>query len=83
MQTEITQTLEGEIILKLKLNPTGSMLEQEAQIAAGLNELGRIATGISLKSFDTTGLPIVIENVKHTSKGLEKKNIRRPTGKRK
>lgn len=49
------------------------MLEQEEQIAAAVAEVGRLATALSLKGFDTSGQPIIVDNVKHTSRGEEKK----------
>lgn len=53
------------------------MLEQEEQIAAAVAEVGRLATELSLKGFDTNGEPLIVENVKHTSRGQEKKHSRR------
>ena len=72
---------DGSVTITMNLKTEGSMLEQEEQIAAALAEVGQLATSISLKKFDTDGRPIVVGNVKHTSRGEEKKTIRRPTGK--
>lgn len=52
------------------------MLEQEEQIAAAVAEVGRLATELSLKGFDTNGQPLIVDNVKHTSRGQEKKHSR-------
>jgi len=72
---------DGSISIILNIKPTGSMLEQEEQIAAAVAEVGRLATELSLKGFDTDGAPIIVDNVKHTSRGKEKKNSKRPGGK--
>jgi hypothetical protein len=71
---------DGSITITLNIHPTGSMLEQEEQIAKAVAEVGLLATQLSLKSFDTDGKPIVIDNLKHTSKGEEKKNFQTPWG---
>jgi len=55
------------------------MLEQEEQIAKAVAEVGKLATALSLKGFDTDGRPIVVDNVKHTSRGGGKKLSNRPT----
>lgn len=72
---------DGSISITLNIKPTGTMLEQEEQIAEAVAEVGRLATSLSLKSFDTDGRPIVVDNVKHTSRGEEKKHFRRHTEK--
>lgn len=64
---------DGSISITLNIKPEGSMLEQEEQIAAAVAEVGRLATELSLKGFDTSGQPIIVDNVKHTSRGKEKK----------
>ena len=81
MNTQINQESDGSLTLTLQLKPEGSMLEQEEQIAAALNEMGRLATALSLKSFDTDGRPVVLANVKHTSRGEEKKTFKREPSK--
>ena len=64
---------DGSISITLNIKPEGSMLEQEEQIAAAVAEVGRLATQLSLKGFDTDGRPIILDNVRHTSRGEEKK----------
>jgi len=49
------------------------MLQQEEQIRQAINQVGRSATGLALKSFDTNGDPIKIDGVKYTSKKPQKK----------
>ncbi len=68
---------DGSISITLNIKPEGSMLEQEEQIAAAVAEVGRLATAFTLKGFDTDGRPVVVDNVKHTSRGEEKKRSRR------
>lgn len=68
---------DGSISITLNIKPTGSMLEQEEQIAAAVAEVGRLATELSLKGFDTDGQSIIVDNVKHTSRGEEKKHFKR------
>lgn len=68
--------MDGSITISLNLKPEGSMLEQEEQIAAAVSQIGKMATELSLKKFDTDGRPIIIGNEKHTSRGEEKKSIR-------
>jgi hypothetical protein len=71
---------DGSITITINLHPTGTMLEQEEQIAVAVSQVGLLATELSLKSFDTDGKPIVIDNVKYTSKGEEKKKFQSPWG---
>lgn len=68
---------DGSVSITLNIKPHGSMLEQEEQIAAAVAEVGRLATELSLKGFDTEGQPIIVDNVKHTSRGEEKKRSKR------
>jgi hypothetical protein len=62
----------GSISITLTIKPEGNMLEQEDQIEAAVAELGRLATALSLKGFDISGHPIIVDNVKHTSRMEEK-----------
>jgi hypothetical protein len=72
---------DGSVTITMNIKPEGSMLEQEEQIAQALSEMGRMATALSLQGFDTDGRPVVVDNVKHTSRGQEKKTTKRRTGK--
>ena len=69
---------DGSISITFRFKPEGSMLEQEEQIAAALSEAGRLASELSLKSFDTDGRSIIVDNEKLSSRGQEKKTTRRP-----
>ena len=77
MQTEYKIESDGTITITTKFKPEGSMLEQEERIAAALSEAGRIATVFSMKSFDTSGQVVVVNNEKYTSRGQEKKVTKR------
>ncbi len=79
MTTEYKIESDGAITITTKLRPEGSMLEQEEQIAAAVAEAGRIATVFSMKQFDTAGQSVVLNNEKYTSRGQEKKVIKRRT----
>ena len=81
MKAEHKIEKDGSISITLNIKAEGSMLQQEEQIAEAIAEAGRIATAYSLRQFDTDGRPIVVNNVKHTSRGQEKKTTKRPTGK--
>lgn len=72
---------DGSISITVNIKPIGGMLEQEEQIAEAVAEVGRLATVLSLHSFDTDGQPVIVANVKHTSRGREKKTFKRPGGK--
>lgn len=54
----------------------GSMLTMEEQIQAVVNEVGRYATKEALSHFDTNGEPVMVGDVRYTSKGQSKKKSR-------
>lgn len=83
MATQYKIEADGSVTITMNFKPEGSMLEQEEQIAQAVAEMGRMATAFSLQNFDTDGRPVVVDNVKHTSRGKEKKVSRRRTGKSK
>lgn len=68
---------DGSISITLSIKPEGSFLEQEEQIAEALAEVGRLASQLTMKKFDTNGDPIIVKNEKYTSRGEEKKNSNR------
>jgi hypothetical protein len=83
MGTQYKIESDGSVTITMNIKPQGSMLEQEEQIASALAEVGRLATALSLKEFDTDGRAVIVDNVKHTSRGQEKKDIKRRTGRSK
>ena len=66
--------------IEIELDPK-SMLNSEEQIAKALNDAGVKATKEALEQFDTNGNPIQVAGDKLTSKGQEKKIIKRPMDK--
>ena len=77
MATEYKKEKDGSITIVLNFKPEGSMLEQEEQIAKALSDAGRIATELTMKSFDTDGKAVIVKNEKYTSRGEEKKTFKR------
>lgn len=77
MAAQYKKEPDGSLSITLNIKPRGSMLEQEEQIAEGVAEVGRLATVLSLQSFDTEGEAVIVSNVKHTSRGQEKKTSKR------
>lgn len=80
MIKEIQQESDGSFTLKVNIRFSGNMLEMEEEIQRIANEFGRAATEEALRQFDTDGRPIVVDNAAYTSKGSQKKNTKRPTG---
>lgn len=70
---KVRQESDGSVTISINVKLSGSMLEQEEQIRQAVNQVGRSATGLALKSFDTKGDAIVLDGVKHTSKKPQKK----------
>lgn len=66
--------------IEIELDPK-SMLNSEEQIAKALNDAGVKATKEALEQFDTNGSSIKVAGDKLTSKGQEKKIIKRPMDK--
>lgn len=55
-------------------------MDQETALQIGLQEAGRLAMLEAMKGLDTDGRPIVHANERYTSRGLEKKPIKPPSG---
>lgn len=66
--------------MTLKFKPEGDLMDQETALQIGLQEAGRVLMEEAIKSLDTNGDPIIVDNERHTSRGLEKKAIKRPLG---
>ena len=56
-----------------------SMLSSEEQIQKAVNDLGGMTTKLALEQFDTKGETIMKDGEKLSSKGKQKKTIKRPT----
>jgi hypothetical protein len=80
MTTQYKIEEDGSISIMLNIIPKGSFLEQEEQIASAVAEAGRLASGLAMKKHDTDGTPIIVENQKYTSRGVEKKKFQTPHG---
>lgn len=73
--------IEGKTVtLELQVELSRSMLESEERIQTVLNEAGCLVTKEALKRFDTDGSPIVVGQVKLTSKGQVPKAYQTPYG---
>lgn len=81
MQPTLHCEPDGSYTVSLNVRLEGSLLEKEEQIAAHVNTLGNYLTGKVLQDLDTDGSPILSQNVKYTSKGVQKKTSRPPTAK--
>ena len=80
MSAQYKKEADGRVTITLNIKPTGTMLEQEEQIAEAVSQVGRLATALSLQDLDTDGRPLIVNNEKHTSRGREKKATKRRTG---
>lgn len=68
------------VTLTVEINLNGSMLAMEGDIQHALNEAGLVATAQALTRFDSDGSPIVLGDVKWTTKGQQPKGYQTPYG---
>jgi hypothetical protein len=80
MAVSIIKQNTDSITLQITIAFTRSMLDSENAIQGAVNEMGSVATGELLKTFDTEGEDIVLGAVKMTSKGLSNKCYQTPYG---
>jgi hypothetical protein len=80
MTVSIVKQSSESITLQVTIPFNRSMLDSENNIQKAVNELGTIATGELLKTFDTEGEDIQFGAVKMTSKGLVSKYYQTPYG---
>jgi hypothetical protein len=80
MAVSIIKKSNDSITLQVTIPFNRSMLDSENTIQNVVNDLGKIATGELLKTFDTEGEDIVFGTVKMTSKGLTSKYYQTPYG---
>ena len=73
MTAHIISHNDTEITIQVKVSLKQSMLESEQSILECVNQVGVLATEEALKQFDTDGEPIVVGNVKFTSRCLTEK----------
>jgi hypothetical protein len=69
-----------ELIIAVKVNITGSLLEAEDAIQNACNEIGCLATEEALKRFDTDGSSLQTGTIKWTSKGRSEQKYQTPYG---
>jgi hypothetical protein len=77
MKSTIKKAADGTVTITTTFKPEGDLMEQETALQIGLQEAGRLALLDAIKELDTNGGPIVVSNERHTSRGLEKKRIKR------
>jgi hypothetical protein len=80
MAVSIVKQNNDLITLQVTIPFNRSMLDSENAIQNAVNEMGCIATGELLKTFDTEGEDIVLGAVKMTSKGQTNKCYQTPYG---
>ena len=80
MSAKIISSDQEQMIIEVKIMKSSSMLEGEELIQGALNEAGQLASQELLRNFDTDGSPIVMGDVKLTSKGLMPKLYQTPHG---
>lgn len=80
MGAEVVSRNEDMITVQIQVRLCKSMLECEGAIQDALNEAGVVVTGEALARFDADGSPIVVGDVKFTSKGKVPKAYQSPYG---
>lgn len=77
---KIVHRSEKSFKVEIEVSYKKSMLEGEEAIQEAMNQAGCLMTGEMLSQFDTDGSPIMIGDVKWTSKGLISKTYQTPYG---
>jgi hypothetical protein len=80
MEAKIVKKSEKTYTVEIEIPYGKSMLESEELIQQQINKAGSLATGESLRQFDTDGSPVVVEGKKMTSKGKIPKTYQTPYG---
>ena len=80
MESTYKRSVDGTVTITTTFKPTGDLMDQETALQLGLQEAGRIAMEEAIKELDTDGRPIVLSNERYTSRGQEKKLIKRRSG---
>lgn len=80
MESTYKKDADGTITITTKFKPDGDLMDQETALQIGLQEAGRLVMLEAMKGLDTDGRPIVHANERYTSRGLEKKLTKRPSG---
>ncbi|MBW8003962.1 MAG: ISKra4 family transposase [Planctomycetes bacterium] len=80
MKTDIVSLSRNEVVVKVSIPLTSSMLNTEESIQKSLNEAGCLATQVALSRFDTNGDPIQVKGDRFTTKGQIEKIYQTPYG---
>jgi len=80
MAVKVVSKKEKQITLQVTIDLRGSMLNMEEKILEAHNDLGRKATEIALENFDTDGGPIVVGDIKLTSRSKNNRTYQTPYG---
>lgn len=77
MEIKLIKQEGSELTYEVKLKLEGDMLSMEEQIQGLVNQIGQTTTAIALKECDTDGRAIEVQGERYTSKGAQKKSIKR------
>lgn len=77
MEIKLLKQEGSELIYEVKVKLEGDMLSMEEQIQGLVNQIGQTTTAIALKQCDTDGRAIEVQGERYTSKGVQKKSIKR------
>jgi hypothetical protein len=77
MEIKLIKQEGSELTYEVKLKLEGDMLNMEEQIQGLVNQIGQRATASALKQCDTDGRAIEVQGERYTSKGAQKKTIKR------
>ncbi len=80
MKANIISKNDKEVVIQVKISLESSMLRTEDSIQQSLNEAGCLATEIALSCYDSNGNPIMVNDIKYTSKGQIEKIYQTPYG---
>ena len=81
VSAQLKRSTADQLVIEVSVPLLRSMLYGEEVVQAAVNAVGMLATTSLLKCFDTDGSPIVLGNVRLSSKGLVEKDYETPYGK--
>ncbi len=77
MEIKLLKQEGSELTYEVKIKLEGDMLSMEEQIQGLVNQIGQTTTASALKQCDTDGKAIEMHGERYTSKGVQKKTIKR------
>jgi len=80
MKANIISQDDKKIVIKVEIELKSNFLKTEESIQQSLNQAGSLATEIALSHYDANGNPVMVDNVKYTSKGQVEKIYQTPYG---